>query len=182
MPTPFARLINLLGLSRVRHFLIVCGVVAGLVLAVGTTLMLVAARQADLARSARELKNLALVLADETDRAFQSIELTQTTLIDGWRERGIDTPEQFEQQLATHDVWLDLNRRIASLPHITAMVLISRTGRVVSQSRLWPLPDIDTSGRDYFKALTQDPSMGTFVSVPIQITSMEPGRWFCHMR
>jgi diguanylate cyclase (GGDEF)-like protein len=167
MPTPFARLITRIGRARVRHLVIVCGFAAGLVLAVGTTLLLLAARQADLDRSARELKNLALVLADETDRSFQSMDLTLTTLIDHWRERHIDTPEQFETELATHDVWLELNRRIVNLPQITSLILLSRTGHMVNHSRLWPLVDIDNSGRDYFQAVTRDPSIGSYISAPL---------------
>ncbi len=75
MPLRVTRLVALLGHLRAKHLLVACGLVIGLVLALGTTLLLVQSRRDDLANAERELKNLSLVLAEETDRAFQSMEL-----------------------------------------------------------------------------------------------------------
>ena len=158
----------LLGHSHHKQLLVACGLVIGLVLAFGTALVIVQARHDDITNVERELKNLSLVLAEETDRAFQSMELVQLGLMEHLREQGIDAPEKFDLELSSQSVHQDLQRRITGLPQISALSLVSRGGQVISHSRDWPLPNIDVSDRDYFQALTHDRTQSSFISVPVR--------------
>jgi diguanylate cyclase (GGDEF)-like protein len=172
------RLIGLAALlnhPRARHLLIACGLVLGLVLGLGAAWLVVVGRQDDLSDSMRELQNLSLVLAEETDRAFQSMELVQVGLIDHFREMGIDTPEKFDRALASVEVRQDLQRRIASLPQISAIALVGNNGYLVNRSTSWPPPHIDASDRDFFQALTKDPRLVSFIGVPVKTRS--EGAW-----
>jgi len=123
-----------------RHLLVACGLVAGFVLALGTALLIVQTRRDDIGNAGRELKNLSFVLAEETDRAFQTLELVQLDLIQHMREQGIDTPEKFDRELGSQAVQQDLRQRIAGLPQIITFRLISRGGQVISLSTAWPTP------------------------------------------
>ena len=170
-----AHFVALLGHPRARHLLVLCGVVVGLVLGLGTAWLVLIARQDDISDSLRELRNLSLVLADETDQAFQSMEIVQLSVIEHLREDDIDTPEQFDRQLATQEAQHDLHIRLVGLPQINDLALISRTGRLVSISRSWPLPPIDASDRDYYQSLVRDPSQAAFISAPVRNRSN--GAW-----
>jgi len=171
----FAAVMGLLAHPRARHLLVTCGLVTGLVLALGSAWQVVEARRDDIAGAKRELKNLSLVLSEETDRAFQSMELVQLGLVDHLREQGIDTPEKFDRELTSQAVQQDLQHRIAALPHISAVALISRGGYVVSVSQGWPIARIDVTDRDFFQAFMQDPSRSPFIGAPVQIRST--GAW-----
>ena len=153
-------------LPGARHLVVACGLAIGLMLALGTAALIFQARQGDLANAARELKNLSLVLAEETDRAFQSAELVQHGLMNHLRSDGIDTPAKFETELTTQNVQHDLQQRIVGLPHLGSLALIGRDGAVLSVSRAWPVPAPEATSRDYLRALIRDPALGCLTGVP----------------
>src|SRR5712672_2667696 len=62
---------------RAVHLLVVCGLLLGAAVIAGSAGMLVDLRDRALAASERELTNTALVLAEQTDRAFQAVELME---------------------------------------------------------------------------------------------------------
>jgi diguanylate cyclase (GGDEF)-like protein len=162
-------LINLAALMahpRARHLLVACGLVVGLALAAGTAMLLAESRKDVLDHAGQDLKNLSLVLAEETDRTFQATQLVQLDLIQHLHEQGIDTVQKFEQELGSLLVNLDLRRRIASAPQIRSLVLISRFGDAINVSSQWPVTPANLRGRDYVRALAEDPGRETFISVP----------------
>jgi diguanylate cyclase (GGDEF)-like protein len=155
-------------LPRARHLVIACGLAIGLVLPLGTAGLILQTRQDDLANAGRELKNLSLVLSEETDRAFQSAELVQHGLMNHLRNEGIDTPAKFEHDLNTQAVQLELQQRIVGLPHVNSLALVSRDGAVLSISRVWPVTASEATSRDYFLALTRDPAKGCLIGLPLR--------------
>ncbi len=171
-PAIFAILLRRL---RAKHGLVACGLITGVLLALGTALLIVQGRREATADAERELKNLSLVLAEETDRAFQSMEQAQLGLMEHLRERGIDTPEKFDRELASLEVHQDLLRRIAGLPQISALALVSRGGHLVNHSLVWPIVRVDLADRDFFLALSNDPGRASFISAPVQTRST--GTW-----
>ena len=62
----------------------------------------------------------------------------------------------------------DLQQRIVGLPHISSLALVSRAGAVLSISRAWPVTAAEASSRDYFLALTRDPSQGCRIGLPLR--------------
>ena len=59
--------------------------VIGLLLGLGTAWLAIEGRRDDLRRTTHDLQNLSLVLAEETDRAFQSMELMPLAVIEHLR-------------------------------------------------------------------------------------------------
>ena len=115
-------LFNIAGLAplvrraRIRYLLLCGGMFIGLVLAAGAALLVVSLRRNAIAESAKDLKNLALVLDEEIDRSFQTVQLAQNAMIEHMRELGIDTPEKFDSRMASLEVNQNLDDRIAGLP------------------------------------------------------------------
>jgi diguanylate cyclase (GGDEF)-like protein/PAS domain S-box-containing protein len=168
MPTCFLRLAALMGHPRARHVLVLCGLVVGLTLAAGAVLLIVESRRHDLDDAGRELKNLSLLLAEETDRAFQSVELVQLGLIEHLHQQGVDTAEKFDRQAGSLETHFDLQHRIAALPHISALGLVNARGKLVNLSSSLELPDIDTSDWAYFRALTGTAAPVSFINPPVR--------------
>jgi len=161
--------------SRAVGLLVICGLSLAAVIAAATAVMVIDLRERSLAASERELKNTALVLAEQTDRAFHAVEVVQTSLIERLRQLGIRSSEDHEREMSGHDVHLMLKDRIGGLAYLEAVAVISARGKLLNFSRSWPIPDIDVSDRDYFKALQSDPQLMSFVSEPVR--SRATGTW-----
>jgi diguanylate cyclase (GGDEF)-like protein len=125
-------------------------------------------RDRTIADSGRGLRNTALVLAAQTDRAFQALELVESGVIERMQFLGIATPDDFDRRLGEFGMHELLAGRIASLPHVDAVSLINAEGRLINFSRSWPAPVNDLSDRDYFIALKSNPQLTSFISQPLR--------------
>ncbi|MCK8785853.1 EAL domain-containing protein [Roseomonas sp. NAR14] len=149
------------------RLLVACGVALALAVAAGTCWLLVDLR-ARMARDQRQrLANLALVLADHGERAFEALTLIQDGLIEAVRAAGIESTAGFEQGMAGVELHRTLRDRIAGLPAVDALTLIGSTGRLLNFSRYWPIPGVSVADRDYFRALSVDGAPSLFVSEPV---------------
>src|SRR5690606_22246021 len=107
-----------------------CGTLVVLALSVGAAAVLLSLRSSALENSERELRNMSLVLAEQADRAFQAVELVQTSLIETVRSKRIESADEFRSLLSDYDVHLSLSDRVSGLPHMDAIALIDRDGRL----------------------------------------------------
>jgi PAS domain S-box-containing protein len=114
----------------------------------------------------REIANLGLVLAEQTARAIQAVDLVLQELQAKVVAEGIRTPAQFAEQMGTPEVHRLLVGRMANLPQADAIVLTDSSGRPVNSSRFWPIPSGDFSDRDYFRHMRDHDDHGLFVGSP----------------
>jgi diguanylate cyclase (GGDEF)-like protein/PAS domain S-box-containing protein len=166
MLSRFARLATWIGHARARHLLLACGLLVGLTLTLSSVWFVCELRRNDLADTQQELTNLALALAEETDRSFQAAELVQNSLIEHMRQIGVASPEAFENQMASREVYENLRDRISGLPDIDSMALTDVSGRVFNNSRSWPPPVIDASGREFVTTLIGNAGLQSFIGEP----------------
>jgi hypothetical protein len=153
---------------RAVHLLVGCGLLLAAVVIAGAVGMIADLRDRALAASERELRNTALILADQTDRAFQAVELMESGLIERMKALGIATPEDFERTMSGHDVHLMLKDKVDGWPHIGSITLINSRGKLFNFSRFWPLPDIDVTDRDFYQALKSNPQLTSFMGAPVR--------------
>ena len=120
-----------------------------------------------IANAVKDTRNLAVVLAEQSDRTLQAVDLmvqeTQAMVL----AEGVSDPNQFRQQMATEEVHQSLLRRLHSLPQASAISLIDDAGRVINFSRTWPVPLIDTSDRDFFAYWREHAPPEAFIGVPV---------------
>jgi diguanylate cyclase (GGDEF)-like protein/PAS domain S-box-containing protein len=129
--------------------------------------------------SERELKNTALILAEQTDRAFQAVELLQAGMVERMSALGIASAEEFERTMSGHDVHLVLKDRVRALPHVGSVTLINAQGKLFNFSRFWPLPDIDVTDREFYKALKADAALMSYMGEPVR--NRATGSWTIHL-
>lgn len=134
-------------------------------------------REAALTHADRIHRNLALVLADHTERAFEAVELVQTAILQQFLGSGLRTPDQFRERLSGSVVHDDLQRRSALLPQIDAFAISDSIGDVINYSRSTPMPfpPINVADRDFYRGLKDHPERTIFVSEPVQARSN--GKW-----
>ncbi len=167
MLSRFATFVAQIGHARARNLLIACGLLLGITVAISTLMLLIQLRNEALADNARELKNLSLTLAEESDRSLQAAEAIQTGLIDHMRQIGINSTDSLAALASSSNFHQILQERIANLPLIDAMAVLDAHGRMVSSSRSMPAPQVDLSDRDYFRALATDASPNSVISEPV---------------
>jgi diguanylate cyclase (GGDEF)-like protein/PAS domain S-box-containing protein len=164
---------------RAAHLLVICGLLLCAAIVAGTVGILVDLRDRALAASERELTNTALVLAEQTDRAFQAVELMQSGLIESMNARGIASAEDYERLMSGHDVHLMLKEKVAGWPHIGSITLINSRGKLFNFSRFWPLPTIDVTDREFYNVLKSDARLTAFMGEPVR--NRATGSWTIHL-
>src|SRR5436190_7127911 len=141
--------------------LLVAAIVVGIAMATQTF------RDRELANSERELKNTALILAEQTDRTIQSLDLVLTSVIERMQSIGISSTEDFQRRMSGQDVQSLLKDKISGLPHIDAVSLFDTDGKMINLSRFWPVPNLNNADRNYFLAFKSDPKLNSLISEPV---------------
>jgi diguanylate cyclase (GGDEF)-like protein/PAS domain S-box-containing protein len=159
--TMVPRLYRPIGSFALFGVLLVAAIVIGIAMATQTF------RDRALANNERELKNTALVLAEQTDRAFQSLDLVATSVIDRMQSLGIASTEDFERRMSGQDVQSLLKDKISGLPHIDAISIFDANGKMINLSRFWPVPNLNIADRKYFLAFQSNPGLNSLISEPV---------------
>jgi PAS domain S-box-containing protein len=115
----------------------------------------------------QDTRNLAVVLAAQTARAFQLVDLVVRETRAMVLETGVTNPDQFREKLGTEAIHRLLVDRLHTLPQASSIALVDNTGRIVNFSHNWPVPHLDAGDRDYFKYLQAHNEPGTYISVPV---------------
>ena len=161
--------------NRPIRYLILCGVLIIAAIMVSTAIMVHNLRDRALFESERELKNTALIIADQIDRSFQAIDLVQSSIIDDVQSLGIVSSEDYSRLMSTEDIHQMLKASSSGLIQIYALSLINADGRLINFSRFWPAPDIEVSDREFFNVLKSDPRVTSFISMPSH--NRTDGKW-----
>jgi len=141
--------------------------VLGLLIAGTTTLLLLQLRTSALAEAKHELRSLALILADQAERAFEGVDIVQTTLLEMVQVQGIQTPANFRQRMSGIGLNKELDDHGSALPQLDVIGLVDADGKFINVSHHWPAPPVSVADREYFKTLKAEPQRKTFVSDPI---------------
>jgi diguanylate cyclase (GGDEF)-like protein/PAS domain S-box-containing protein len=152
--------------TPIRYLIAFAAVLVGSI-AVGTAYLVAEFRERELRDAERELGNTALVVAEQLDRSFQSVELVQRSVLDAVAAEHVATSEDLTRFIGTQDIHRMLADKISGLAHVDAVTVINAQGKLINFSRYWPIPQVNVSDRDYFRALMAAPSMRSFVSQPV---------------
>jgi len=89
-------------------------------------------RGEQIADATKDTKNLAVVLAEQTSRTIQAVDLVAQEAQAMVLAAGVTDPDQFRKQMATEEVHQFLLRRLHSLPQASAISLTDDGGRIVN--------------------------------------------------
>ena len=152
-------------------------IVLGIIIATTTGFLIMRLREAALTQADHEHRSLALVLANQAERAFEAVELVQSAILAQFQSEDLQTPEGFRQRMSGSAVQEELRRRSSLLPQIDAIAISDSVGNVVNLSRPGPLPTppVNVSDRDFYQGLKDHPERTLFISEPVQARSN--GKW-----
>ena len=125
-------------------------------------------RESAIIDAQRDLARHSLTLAGQAERSFQSIDLILSNLNDHLETQGVFDSASYRVAMNGEDTFRLLKGKLAGLPQLEAITMIDSEGKLINFSRYWPIPSVNVSDRDYFKALRDDSSRRTFISRPVQ--------------
>lgn len=132
-------------------------------------------REDRIADEMKDARSLSVVLAEQTARTIQAVDLVVQQTHAMFLAAGVRQPDEFRLRMSSagvHDFLADL---LQNLPQADAIALIDDSGKVTNFSRTWPVPLIDTSDREYFRYLRDHDTPEPFVGPPVR--SKVNGTW-----
>ena len=107
--------------------------------------------------------DLGRLLAEQTSRTLQGVDLALRATEEQIRGDGVGSPAALRARLNNehmHDVLAD---ELKNLPQATALSVIDVDGKTVVSSGAWPSAPVDLSDRDYIRTLRAHPETATYV-------------------
>ena len=109
---------------------------------------------------------IGLVLAEQTTRALQVVDLVVQTIREQVTQEGIETPDRFRAFMSNEAMYRQLLVRREHMPQLEALVVLDATGRVINSSKAWPPSGAVESDADVFIHFQSITDNGAYVSIP----------------
>jgi PAS domain S-box-containing protein len=131
-------------------------------------------------RDARaNLGKLALVIADQTSRSFQSVETILREIVERVSVDGLNISNGPRAGLGSEGVHEFLADQARHLPQISNLILINADGALINHSRGWPAPPLMLGESEQFRHLRDHNDEALFISEPIR--NMVDGCWAIYL-
>ena len=151
-----------------RRALVAVGALLVLAIIGLTYFVIVELRAREIRDAERDLSRLDLVLAEQTDRTIQAVDLILQGVTEDLRAAGIGTEESYRQQAIGPELFRILKSRVAGVPQLDAVTLIAADGTLLNFSRYFPIPHVNVADRDYFRALSAAGAPDLFLSDAVE--------------
>src|SRR5665811_1746174 len=152
--------------SRIRFLVaIAAGLLIAAVLAIGLTVWWLRADAID--DATKDSDHLAIVLAEQTNRAVQSIDLMLDEIQGRIENLGVRTQDNFGHLQQDKTNYQSLTDSLSHLSQAALIALIDENGRVVITTQKWPTLPIDLTNRDYFQHFKNNDDRGVYVGKPV---------------
>jgi len=149
-----------------RTWIVACGLLlAALAVAIGVAVWDL--RQVVLAEAVSNTENLAIVLAEQTSRSVQSVDIVLREVQDRVAALDVTTPAEFRDVLRKREMHDFLRGRLERLPQADAIALFGADGIRVNSSFEWPAENTDISGRDYARHFAAQDDRDLYIGQPL---------------
>jgi diguanylate cyclase (GGDEF)-like protein/PAS domain S-box-containing protein len=150
----------------VAAVLIVGSLLAVVIVAVATVHILTQ-HDTVIANHQRELKNTALIMAENTDQNFTIFDKLLVDLTAKFRHLDFRSKEELAEQLATHRFHLEMKTALVGIPFVTQLGVVDQNGDLVSVSSDWPAPPVNIRDREHFRILRTAENDAPLISTPV---------------
>jgi diguanylate cyclase (GGDEF)-like protein len=159
-------------MSRERNtktFRTLVGLATGIIVVgvIATALTIWAWRRDTTEAAIRNIGDTAAILAEQTSRSIQSMDLVLSDLQDRLRAMGATTPDGYREVSATKEVYGILVDRLQHLSQATVIALVDSAGNVLNSTRSWPPPRLNLGDRIFFLHAKSSRDRNLFVTGPV---------------
>jgi PAS domain S-box-containing protein len=149
-------------IPRSGRFTITLAVIAVSAIIAMTALLLWQLRAQELRHAEAETVSLSQILAEQTTRSFQSVDLAIDLALDRLQQAkklGVGI-----EDIAIHSM---LRSRIEGMPQLRSIFITDSSGKITNSALSHPAPNFSVADRDYFTALKNQPALDRYVSTPV---------------
>src|SRR6202035_471545 len=118
--------------------LVTVAVVLAAAVVMGATALIISLRNQALAEAEQRVENVAFMLAEQTDRSFQAVELLEKNLMGRMRALGIKSADELDRRLSGYDGHVLLKDVVSGLSQASSVALVGPQGKAIISSRTWP--------------------------------------------
>jgi signal transduction histidine kinase/CheY-like chemotaxis protein len=165
-------------LLQPKPIIIGLGVLIILLICVGGGVATRELRLRDVNDEKRELTALDLLLAEETERTLQSVDLVLKSLQQDLVLDGVTKPQEFIRSQSDASTYALLKSRIVGIPQLASVSMIGFDGSLINSSNQYPVPRNNVANADYFISLEDAPSSGPYLSQPVRDNN---GNWTIYL-
>ena len=150
-------------LLRSARAFVLLSVLVATAIGAAAGLMIWHTRQTAFDEHRRGMASMGVVLAEQTARYVQIIDLVVQEVTAESANLSIETPADFQYRLGTSEFQAYLAGRVNHVPQAGAIALIDADGQLLNSSRGWPVTHINASGRDYYHYFKEHDEPGVFI-------------------
>jgi PAS domain S-box-containing protein len=152
---------GMISMPRPGRFTAILAAIAVTTIAVMTVLLLWQLRVQELRHAEGETVALSNIIAEQTVRSLQSIDLALDVALDRLAEA-----ETLGVSFNEFPVHAMLRSRVDGMPQLRSMFITDAEGNIVSSALGHPAPKFSVKDRDYFTSVRDRPELDRFVSKP----------------
>jgi len=115
----------------------------------------------------QSLQRLALVVAEQTERTFQTIDAMHVSVLQGMPPEARNSPASFSAYALQPDMFSSLQSKKQGLPFVDVVALLNAKGDLLVNSRSAHGYPLNVGNRKYFRTLMDDPGLDVYVSEPV---------------
>ena len=132
--------------------LVLGGVLLVAAIVVGTAMMVGVFRERAVRSAERELDNTVLLLARHFDQQLDDFITIQREVATQVRLAEITTPDAFRAQMSIHELHHALKAKASGHNDVAGVNVFDANGKLINSSETWPVPGVNISDRNFFKA------------------------------
>jgi len=148
-------------LSRAGRFTLILATIAVATIVVMTALLLWQLRAQELKHAEAETVSLSHIIAEQTVRSLQSVDLALDVALDRLAEA-----EKLGVRLGEFPIHAMLRSRVEGMPQLRSIFITDVEGKIASSALKHPAPDFSVRDRDYFRGIKDHPDINRYVSAP----------------
>ena len=114
------------------------------------------------------VRNLGVVLAEQTSRYVQIVDLALEEVQSRAAALDVRTPDDLVREFGGEPTRTFLRERLKNLPQANAFFLLRIDGHSFVTTRSPPAVDIDFADRDYYRHFAEHDDLGPFISEPMR--------------
>jgi diguanylate cyclase (GGDEF)-like protein len=145
-----------------KLFVVTISLIGIAALAIGITIWWL--RSDAIKDASKDTANLAVVLAEQTTRSIQSIDLVLNEIREHIEPLGVRAPNDFDRVLSGEDTYQFLIERLSHLPQAEFIRLVDKNGRLVNTTHEWPWSAIDVSYTAHFQHFKNSDDKSLYIS------------------
>lgn len=113
-------------------------------------------------------RSLSRAIAQEVSQSLRTADLVLKSISDEVSQANLKDPEQIPELFHNRTTFETIRNRALVAPQVDVATITDREGNVVNYTRGFPPPSINLADRDYFRALSSNADLKSFLSVPVR--------------